>query len=386
MMRQFAALVILAAAPLWLGAERPPAAVFEGRPAVVLSNDNVEFTILPKGGSIAGAVLKSDPAKLNPLWNPARLAREVGSPEYKGTGFGSWVCVDGFGTPSLEERIAGFPGHGEAMHLDWELVYYGKVGIATTASFSVRLPLAQEDFSRTFRTVDGENTLYVDSVLESRVAFDRPAVWAEHFTVGAPFLEPEVTVTDMPAVKARTRDYKPEDRGGPHRLPSDKDFTWPMAPLVSGGTVDLRTPPALKGDTIDHSTALIDPTRELAYVTVINPKKQLLIGCIFRRSEFPWVQSWELYPLNGKIVRGLEFSTMAFDEARRAAAERRLYGLPGYRWLPAKAKIQSRYVMFYVPTPEGFTRVDDVKTTGGGITLEDHTARKQVMVKISMPL
>jgi hypothetical protein len=381
-----AAIFTLAAVSLLAWMERPPQASYEGRDAIVLASDQAEFTILPTGGAIASAVLKDDPEKLNPLWNPARLAREAGNPASSGTAFGSWVCVDGFGIPSPEERAAGFPGHGEAMHLKWDLTYYGKQDNVTSASFSVRLPLVQEEFNRTFRTVDGENTLYVDSSLESRVAFDRPAVWAEHFTVGAPFLEAGQTAVDMPASKAKTRDYAAESTDIRHRLPSYQDFTWPIAPRLGGGSVDLRTPPVERGASIDHTTCLIDPARQLGYVTVLNPRRRLLIGCLFRREEFPWVQNWEFYPANGKLVRGLEFSTMPFDEARRISAERRLFGLPGYRWLPAKSKIESRYVLFYTRVPEGFTRVDDVRAGKGGLTIEDRTAKKQVQLALSLPL
>ncbi|MCX6624626.1 MAG: hypothetical protein NTY38_26910, partial [Acidobacteria bacterium] len=207
-----------------------------------------------------------------------------------------------------------------------------------------------------------------------------------HCTVGTPFLEAGQTAVDMPAAKAKTRDYGEESSEVHHRLPSYKDFTWPMAPRVGGGTVDLRTPPAEAGEWIDHTTCLIDPKREIGYVTVLNPRKRLLIGCIFRREEFPWVQNWEHYPINGRLVRGLEFSTMPFDEARRLSAERRLFDSPGYRWLPAKSKIESRFVLFYTHVPEGFMRVDDVRTSRSSLTLEDRTAKKQVQVAVSLPL
>ncbi len=373
-----------AAFAAWM--ERPAPAAYEGREAVVLASDKAEFTILVDGGAIASAVLKDDPEKLNPLWNPVRLAREAGAPERKGTAFGSWVCVDGFGIPSGEERAAGLPGHGEAMHSKWNITYYGKQGRVTNLAFTTRLPLVQEDFNRTFRIVDGETALYVDSSLESRVAFDRPAVWAEHFTVGSPFLEAGVTAADMPATRAKTRDYGVEPTDVHHRLPSYQDFTWPMAPKIGGGTVDLRTPPAGTGDWVDHTTCLIDPKRQVGYVTVVNPRKKLLIGCLFRREEFPWVQNWERYQGAGRLVRGLEFSTMPFDEARRIAAERRLWGSPGYRWLPAKGKIESRYILFYTHVPEGFTRVDDVRTGPSTLTLEDHSAKKTVTLTLSLPL
>ena len=45
---------------------------FQGRAALVLSNDVLEVTVLPFGGAIASIVLKDDAEKTNPLWDSLR--------------------------------------------------------------------------------------------------------------------------------------------------------------------------------------------------------------------------------------------------------------------------------------------------------------------------
>src|SRR5450432_2153175 len=77
---------------------------FEGRPALVLANDKLELTVLLQGTGMASLVLKDDPGRTNPLWHP----------DSPGQGIGHFLCVDGFGGVSAEERAAGFPSHGEA--------------------------------------------------------------------------------------------------------------------------------------------------------------------------------------------------------------------------------------------------------------------------------
>ena len=144
---------------------------------------------------------------------------------------------------------------------------------------SAPLPLAQEKLTRTMRIVDGESVVYVDSRLESNTAFDRPIAWAEHATIGAPFLERGVTVVDLPAVRSKTRPYT---GGANHRLASDKDFTWPMAPTTNGGTVDIRSAP-VGVDSGDHTTSALDPSKPHVWVTALHPTKRLLIGWV--RSE-----------------------------------------------------------------------------------------------------
>lgn len=154
--------------------------VWEERPALLLSNDALELTVTPQGGAMTRVTLVDDEEKISPLWNPFLLAREAGLNRPAGFGWGHFVCVDGFGPPSSEERAAGLSGHGEAYTLPWDLRSYEKQGNTLSATFKVILPLAQEALTRTFRMVDGENVVWVESDLENLLSLDRPVFWAEH--------------------------------------------------------------------------------------------------------------------------------------------------------------------------------------------------------------
>ena len=94
----------LCACPLAVSLRRCLLTVFDdradrldGRPVRVIANDKISLTIRSVGGAMVQLFLKDDPDKLNPL-----------------EGLGHFVCVDGFGPVSSEERAAGLPGHGEA--------------------------------------------------------------------------------------------------------------------------------------------------------------------------------------------------------------------------------------------------------------------------------
>src|SRR5258708_11808311 len=140
--------LVLAQVPL------PQNGTFEGQPTVVLANDKLALSIWERGGAMVDLVLKDDPDKLSPLWNPVRMARELGQTRGAGGSAGHFVCVDGFGQPSPEERAAGLPQHGEAHLQTWDVVKAVKNGATTEIGFRARLPIVQEIFSRTFRIVD----------------------------------------------------------------------------------------------------------------------------------------------------------------------------------------------------------------------------------------
>lgn len=339
---------------------------FNGKPAVVVANDKVELTVLTTGGALARLLLR-DAEPLSPFPPTGHV-----------------LCLDGFGAPSKEEAAAGMPFHGEANRRPFKILSARDAGPVHSLTMQVWLPLAQETFRRTIEAADGENIVYVTSELENPLAFDRPISWAEHGTLGPPFLEKGKVVVDTPATNCRVRAWKPGPIPG--RLIYLRDFKWPMAPTNDGGQVDLRPVPA-DITALDLAGCQMDPQRRLAFVTALHLEKRLLFGYLFRREEYPWLMNWMNYTGNERAARGIEFSTQPFDVSRREAVELNpLFGTPTFRWLPAKSKIQSRFLLFYTRVPEGFTRVDEVKLEGGKLIVEDRAAGKSVVLVASQEL
>ena len=361
-------------------------AEFEQQPALAIANDKMEVTLSVQGAALVNLVLRDDPEKLSPLWNPIRMQRELGQAGRSRTGsIGHFVCVDGFGGPSAEERAAGFPGHGEAQMQTFEIRESAKNGKTGAITMHARLPLVQENFTRTFRMVDGENVIYVESALASEVAFDRPISWAEHTTIGSPFLQSGVTLSSISGTRAQNRPYPAAQNPATRRLASGANFTWPMAPGIDGKLIDLTAPPE-NPHYVDHATVLVDPALNLGWVASINTAKNMVIGYIFKREEYPWVQNWGNFPENGKFARGLEFGTQPYDESRRlTVAKNPMFDAPTFRWLPAKSTIRSHFLLFYARTTPGFARVADVRLENGQIIIED-SAKKRITLMASLPL
>jgi hypothetical protein len=354
------------------------------RPVVFVANDKLEVAMVKQGGSILRILIQGDPQGLSPFGNPEMVPQVPDNRKLQGPMVGHFVCVDGFGSPSTEERAAGLAMHGEAYLQPWKLVTSEKQGAKTTVKFTANLPLLQEVFTRTLSIVDGESVLFVDSELESQVAFDRTANWGEHPFLFPPFLERENAVVDMSGTRARTRSYA----GGRGRTPlaQAQDFTWPMAPAADGKLVNLRAAPA-EGTWTAHTTTLMDPSRKLAYITILNTARRYLLGYVFRWEEFPWVQNYMNYPADNWLGRGLEFATQPFDLPRREMVElNRLFDTPVYRWLPAKSKITTRFLLFWVKSPEGMGRVDDVRLENGKIIVEDRASGKTLTLAASLPM
>ena len=351
------------------------------RPVYLLSNDKLEVAIIKQGGAMLRVLLQGDAGGLSPFGNPEMVPSVPANRKLQGSMVGHFVAVDGFGSPSQQERAAGIAMHGEAYLAPWKLVSSEKQGAIATTNFTVELPLLQETFTRQFRMVDGENVVYVNSELQSNVAFDRTANWGEHPFLYPPFLEPEKTVVDMSGTRAKTRT-------GGQRLPLEqgKEFTWPMITGTDGKQYDMRIQPA-GANWNGHTTTLMDPSKPVAWVTILNTNKNYLLGYVFKQQEYPWVQNYMAYNTNGWSGRGIEFATQPFDLPHREMVELgKMFDTSVYRWLPAKGKIASSFLMFWVKSPEGMTHVDDVRLENGKLTIEDRTTNKSITLTASLPL
>lgn len=337
---------------------------------MLIANDRIALTVTLLGGSFAKLALAEHPQAPNPLWEPVRMARELGQKsEFRGA-TGHFVCVDGFGPVSPEERAAGLPGHGEA-HVQQYRETHSANDAQAALTLEAELPIVREKFTRTVTLVKGENIIYVSSRLENLLGFDRPVNWAEHATVGSPFLESGATVVDVSGSRSMTRPYDQLRMGASERrLASGKEFTWPMAPGLDGKPVDLRETP-LSPHYLDHATTVVDPARKYGWVTALNTASHILVGYVFLREEYPWVQYWGNYPPSKKMSRGLEFSTQPFDVPRREAIDlKTMLGEPTYRWLPAKSAITTDFMMFYTRVPDGMKKIDDVRVERGRIVVQ----------------
>ena len=99
------------------------------------------------------------------------------------------------------------------------------------------------------------------------------------------------------------------------------------------------------------TTFLMDPAREIAYFMAWSPRSLVALAYLWTRTDFPWLGVWEenrsraSAPWNNETVtRGMEFGVSPMAETRREMIERgSLFGVPGFRWVPARTRVEVRY-------------------------------------------
>lgn len=324
---------------------------YRDRRAFAIENDHLRLTVLEEGGHIAEILDKA--TGVNPLWTPPWVSMEPSAYDrHRHPGYGSDaesrllagimghnLCMDVFGPVSEEEAAAGLTVHGEA-----SVASYDIAGGPADLTMRADLPAAQLRLERSIR-LSGP-VARIEEAVENLSAADRPIGWTQHVTLGPPFLERGRTAFRASATRSKVYDADVPDG----YLQPGAEFTWPHAPRRDGGAEDLQlfTAAAVSAG---YTTHLMDPAREHAWFTAWAPATNVAFGYLWRTGDFPWMGIWEenhsrtTPPWNGEtLTRGMEFGASPVPETRRAMISRgQLFGVPGFRWIPARSTVRVTY-------------------------------------------
>lgn len=333
---------------------------FRNRRVAQIENDNLRVTVTVEGGHVAEIQHKA--SGVNPLWAPPWPSIEPSTyslakhPEYGNDAeskllsgiMGHNLCLDLFGGPSPEEAAAGLTVHGEGSLAKYDIAFTDR---ELTASCS--LPAAQLRFERRIR-IDGKRVRFAETV-ENVSILDRPIAWTEHVTLGPPFVEKGVTQFRAPGTKGRT-------------LELNQDFDWPHAPRKEGRTENLQvyTDVSVSGS---FDSVLLDPHNDRAFFFAYHPGTKVLLGYVWKRADFPWLGIWvenherQLPPWSGRtLTRGMEFGASPVAESRRQMIDRNaMFGVPAYRWIPAKTKLHAEYYAFITTAESIPNRLEELQ-------------------------
>lgn len=305
---------------------------WRGRKCVRLANDTVYLTVLREGCTLAefGQVRADSGHSQNLLWESPwtretssvrsddmvrALYGDVGAGRFLERFTGHALCLNEFGPASEEDVAAGSGLHGEASLIEWSFSELHTASIRAIAE----LPLARLRVERRLSLLPGESIVRVDEAVTNRSAEAQPLHWVQHATVGPPlFGEGALVATSATRGVTGPRMYGDRDL-----LYPEAEFTWPQAPRVDGGLVDLRKLFGAPGT--GFVAAVRQPERGIGFVAAVNPAVHVALIYVFAARDFPWVTLWEEnrcrqeYPWNGHVqARGLEFGTTPLPLGRRA--------------------------------------------------------------------
>ncbi|MCC6585624.1 MAG: hypothetical protein IT168_02795 [Bryobacterales bacterium] len=306
---------------------------------VVLENSAARLGIDTLGGAIVDFQLKS--IGMNPFtWKgDGDTARGLS---------GHFICFDRWGAPSKSEIANGMPFHGEAPRIQWKVT--GRTD--DSLAMQVHLPMANLDISRKVR-LNGAVAL-VEETVTNTGKLGRVYNLVQHPSIAPPFLD-EATIVDANARKGFSQ-------SSPMPNPEEPAFAWPQA-IDGAKSVDIRR----LTDNHDPNVVSYVIDEEWGWTTALQPKNGLLLGYVWKTSEYPWFNAWRHVEAGKPAARGLEFGTTGLHQPYPVLARKgRIFGRPLFAFADAGESQTRSYAMFLAKVPSAMKGVTGVAKEGNG--------------------
>jgi hypothetical protein len=334
------------------------------RATLVLETTSAKLVVDLGGGSISDFHLAGH--ALNPLtWDSQSTDAESPRP------MGHFLCLDRWGQPSAAEQRNGMPFHGEASHVVWSVVKQPFVqGNEQVAEMSTSLPLAGFDVSRHIRLSNTAAYFVVTERVTNRNKLGRIYNMVQHPSIAPPFLD-EKTLVDA---NARTGFMQ----SSPLPNPEQPKVEWPRA-LKDGKPADLRR---LAGDP-EPNVVSYTIEEEHGWVTASSISGGVLIGYIWKVSDYPWFNAWRHSDKGRPAARGLEFGTTGLHQPFPVLVKKgKIFDRPLYAYLDAGQTESRSYACFLFRIPQDFTGVARVTYGNGQLHLHEHGSGRELTMNV----
>ena len=336
-----------------------------GRKSLVIESQAARLVVDVSGGAIGDFHLKG--SELNPLhWATPQPG------ETSILGFGHFLCLDRWGPPSEAEGAKGMPYHGEAAHVEWTIARdaMDQNGVIE-AEMTALLPKAEFSVRRSFRMSSKAAVFMVREEITNLNALGRIYNAVQHPTIGPPFLD-ESTVVDCNGRKGFAQ-------GGSLPNPEEPSFFWPQALNRDGEMVNLRRL------TSDPNPNVVSYIIDEAYgwATATTASKVLLIGYLWKSTDYPWVSLWRDVRDGKPAARGLEFGTTGLHQPFSILVKKgRIWDRPLFAYVDAGEATARSYTAFLCKIPSDFAGVESINVRKGRLILQERggTARRELTI------
>lgn len=330
---------------------------------LVLKNGLSQLTLDRWGGGIIDFHFLDD--EVNPLsW---RATKDIEPVNPDGPNLqGHFICLDRWGAPSAAEVKMGMPYHGEAPRVVWKRLDPSADGPADDGvRMGCTLPLAGMEVKRTVRLRENEAAVAVTEAVTNVRAAGRVYNLVQHPSIAPPFLD-DTTIVDCNASHGLVQE-EPVPRS------TDDADRWPRI-SIGGTPADLRFYRGTEDGASGHDvTAFIfDPGVEYGWVTAATPSAGILVGYLWKISEYPWLNMWR-YRHQGRVsARGLEFGTTGIHQPFPTLLELgKVLERGVYEYLDAGETDTRSYILFLARIPGDFQGVESAEYDGAQLRMRE---------------
>lgn len=314
----------------------------------LLQNQKAELEVLRCGGIISNFRLKDQ--ELNPL--SFVMETVPGSGQYYQ---GHFVCAGRWGDPTPAEKAKGIYKHGDLFLTDFTLENSGAGSILIRGESNTE----QLVMERHIRLDAGDTCFTVRENLTNTGNLSRLCNLVQHPTLAQPFLTPETIVNCNAGVGftyTEQLNTKPVIR------------LWPNAQSVQRECFSLEKP---KPGSTGVYSYVVDNRNEYGWITAYAPQYQMLLGYVWKREQYPWINHWLHWQDDQILYRGLEFGTTGLHYDYTIIQQQNAFTMLGENtcFLLDAGETRTFGYTGFLATVNDFTGISDVGITDQGICI-----------------
>ncbi len=331
-----------------------------------LENKIAALTIDPFGGAMTDFRLKH--IDINPL-GFAFIKEQMPLNNRDGAPYqGHFLCLGRWGEPSAGEIQAGVLNHGHFANMPWII----NESDADVIQMQASSPLEGLHIDRTISIAENDAVYTVKEVVQNINPLSRIFNMVQHPTLAAPFLD-ETTVVHCNAFLGFDQAH--------YRNIKDNILTWPYANDPFQNTIDLTNPQYAYNAVFSF---IVKKENDYGWITAYSPKHKLLLGYIWKRTDYPWIHLWQHYNEGSIQYRGIEFGTAGihqpFNEIINTATV--VFGEKTLSYIDAGESITKNYCSFLYETDSKFEGIDHATIEDGFIVLQS----KSGTIHLKLPI
>ncbi|MGC9341910.1 MAG: hypothetical protein ACP5E3_04350, partial [Bacteroidales bacterium] len=159
-----------------------------------------------------------------------------------------------------------------------------------------------------------------------------------------------------------------EDKEDGSLFQEDPVLKWPAA-RMAGRQINLRQ---VQDERPRIASFVFSKNEEYAWTTACNPGKNLLLGYLWKRVHYPWINFWRSVDEGIPMAFGMEFGTTGLHEPFPVVARRgQIFGESIYDFIDAHEIITKRYFVFLAKIPQDYQGVDGIEVSNNSVLVKE---------------
>ena len=279
---------------------------------------------------------------------------------------GHFLCAGRWGEPSAGEIGVGIPNHGEPANIEWQLnSAEEKILIIETTAHLEGLHV-----HRIMKLHETASLCHITELITNINPLGRLYNVVQHPTIATPFLN-ETTIINCNATIGF--DYECGNDFAKHGV------QWPFVKDVGDEVYDLRTSQHHRNSVFSF---IVNPEDNYGWITAYSSTHNLVLGYIWQRKDYPWINLWQHFE-NGVIkYRGLEFGTTGLHQPFKKIIENnnlKVFNEPTVAYIDAGQQITKDYAIFLMPVSKNFQGVEKTEIKNGILSVIECNSNQKII-------